>query len=235
MEFKYKLRRFFRNIGIDSLMTYVAASMAIIFVGDLFTGGMLSPFLAFSRDAILQGEIWRLVTFLVLPQTGSAVWIVLSVYYYYWIGRELEQEWGSHNLTLYFLLGAILLIGVGMFAGYTNVSFLYFSMFLVYAHLNPRHIFRMFMIIPIEARWLALIDTIFMLGSFFSALRLYPFAPELALSSMLSIVVAFLVFGIFFGKDYFGRIANKFRHRDFYREMRRNRIKVSRNERKDDE
>ncbi|MBP1547654.1 MAG: hypothetical protein J6A37_13805, partial [Oscillospiraceae bacterium] len=116
MEFKYKLRRFFRNIGIDSLMTYVAASMAIIFVGDLFTGGMLSPFLAFSRDAILQGEIWRLVTFLVLPQTGSAVWIVLSVYYYYWIGRELEQEWGSHNLTLYFLLGAILLIGVGMFA-----------------------------------------------------------------------------------------------------------------------
>ena len=235
MEFKYKLKRFFRNIAIENLMTYIAASMAIIFVGDLFTNGMMSQFLSFNRAAILEGQVWRLITFLMLPQVGSPIWIVFSVYFYYFIGKETENEWGSHNLTMYFLLGAVLLIISGFVTGYTDVSYLYFSLFLVYAHLNPHHQFMMFMIIPIEARWMALIDVIFMLSGFLKAFMLYPILPSLALSHQLSVIVAFLVYGIFFGKDHFGGLANRFRHRDFYREMRRNKIKMSRNERDDDE
>ncbi|MGN1105215.1 MAG: rhomboid family intramembrane serine protease [Huintestinicola sp.] len=235
MEFKYKLKRFFRNIAIENLMTYIAASMAIIFVGDLFTDGMLSMYLTFDRAAILEGQVWRLITFLMLPDTSSPIWIVFSIYFYYFIGKETENEWGSHNLTMYFLLGAVLLIISGFVTGYTGASYLYFSLFLVYAHLNPHHQFMMFMIIPIEARWMALIDVIFMLSGFFKAFILYPIAPNLALAHQLSVVVAFLVYGIYFGKDHFGGLVNKLKHRDFYREMKRNRIKMSRNERDDDE
>lgn len=235
MEFKYKLKRFFRNIAIENLMTYIAASMAIIFVGDLFTDGMLSMYLTFDRAAILEGQVWRLITFLMIPDTDSPIWIVFSVYFYYFIGKETENEWGSHNLTMYFLLGAVLLIISGFVTGYTGASYLYFSLFLVYAHLNPHHQFMMFMIIPIEARWMALIDVIFMLSGFFKAFILYPIAPNLALAHQLSVVVAFLVYGIYFGKDHFGGLVNKLKHRDFYREMKRNRIKMSRNERDDDE
>lgn len=235
MEFKYKLKRFFRNIAIENLMTYIAASMAIIFVGDLFTNGMMSQFLSFNRAAILEGQVWRLITFLMLPQVGSPIWIVFSIYFYYFIGKETENEWGSHNLTMYFLLGAVLLIISGFVTGYTDVSYLYFSLFLVYAHLNPHHRFMMFMIIPIEARWMALIDVIFMLSGFLKAFMLYPILPNLALAHQLSVIVAFLVYGIYFGKDHFGGLVNKFKHRDFYREMKRNKIKMSRNERDDDE
>ncbi|MBP0958009.1 MAG: hypothetical protein J5997_11675 [Oscillospiraceae bacterium] len=235
MEFKYKLKRFFRNIAIENLMTYIAASMAIIFVGDLFTNGMMSQFLSFNRAAILEGQVWRLITFLMLPQVGSPIWIVFSVYFYYFIGKETENEWGSHNLTMYFLLGAVLLIISGFATGYTDVSYLYFSLFLVYAHLNPHHQFMMFMIIPIEARWMALIDVIFMLSGFLKAFMLYPILPNLALAHQLSVIVAFLVYGIYFGKDHFGGLVNRFKHRDFYREMKRNKIKMSRNERDDDE
>ena len=235
MDIKYKIKRFFRNISIENLMTYIAASMAIIFVGDLFTNSMLSSFLSFDRDAILQGQVWRLITFLMLPQTGSPIWRVFSVYFFWFIGRETENQWGSHNLTMYFLTGAVLLIASGFATGYTNASFLYFSLFLVYAHLNPHHQFLMFMVIPIEARWMALIDAVYMLSNFVKAFMLYAYAPRLAAALQLSVGAAFLTYFIFFGKDHLGGIVNKFRHRDFYREMKQKKIKVTKNKGDGDE
>ncbi|MBQ5333744.1 MAG: hypothetical protein J6K92_10910 [Oscillospiraceae bacterium] len=234
MNFSYKIKRFFRNIALENLMTYIAASMAIIFVGDLFTEGMLSSFLSFNRAAILEGQVWRIITFLMLPQTGDPLWIVFSVYFYYMIGKAVENEWGSHNLTMYFLLGAVLLLISGFVTGYTNASYLYFSLFLVFAHLNPHHRFMMFFVIPIEAKWLALIDAVFMVWGFVQAFQYYFIMPMFALGFQLSVFIAFLVYLIFFGKDHFGRFINRFKHRDFYREMRQNQIKMSRNERDED-
>ncbi|WP_455526440.1 hypothetical protein [Huintestinicola sp.] len=235
MDLKYKIKRFFRNISIENLMTYIAASMAIIFVGDLFTDGMMSSFLSFNRDAILQGQVWRLITFLMLPQSSSPIWIVFSIYFYWFIGKQTENQWGSHNLTMYFLTGAVLLIASGFATGYTNASYLYFSLFLVYAHLNPYHSLLMFMVIPIEARWMALIDAIFMLADFARAFTFYAYSPKLAAALQLSVAVAFLTYFIFFGKDHFGGIVNKFRHRDFYREMKQKKIKVTKNKDKNNE
>ena len=209
--------------------------MAIIFVGDLFTQGMLSAFLSFDKAAILEGQVWRVITFLMLPQTGSPIWIVFSVYFYYFIGKAVENEWGSHNLTMYFLLGAALLIISGFVTGYADASYLYFSLFLVFAHLNPHHRFMMFMLIPIEAKWMAVIDAVFMLLSFVQAFPLYPFYPMKALGFQLSVLIAFLVYLIFFGKDHFGHLINRYKHRDFYREMKRSRIKMSGNERDEDD
>ena len=216
-------------------MTYIAASMAIIFVGDLFTDGMMSSFLSFNRDAILQGQVWRLITFLMLPQSSSPIWIVFSIYFYWFIGKETENQWGSHILTMYFLTGAVLLIASGFATGYTNASFLYFSLFLVYAHLNPYHQFLMFMVIPIEARWMALIDAVYMLSDFARAFTFYAYSPKLAAALQLSVAVAFLTYFIFFGKDHFGGIVNRFKHRDFYREMKQKKIKVTKNKDKNNE
>ncbi|MCI7767348.1 MAG: hypothetical protein MSJ26_05110 [Oscillospiraceae bacterium] len=235
MNFSYKLKRFFRNIALENLMTYIAASMAIIFVGDLFTEGMLSSFLSFNRAAILEGQVWRVITFLMIPQTGSPIWIVFSVYFYYFIGKAVENEWGSHNLTMYFLAGAALLIISGFVTGYTDASYLYFSLFLVFAHLNPHHQFLMFMVIPIEAKWMALIDAIFMIWEFVGAFQYYLYLPKFALGLQLSVVIAFLVYLIFFGKDHFGHFVNRYKHRDFYREMKQSRIKMSGKERDEDD
>ena len=98
MNFSYKVKRFFRNFEIENLMTYIAASMAIVFVGDMLTNGLMSSYLSFSRSAILEGQVWRLLTFLFIPQTNSVVWIIFSVYFYYITGKETEMAWGAHNL-----------------------------------------------------------------------------------------------------------------------------------------
>ncbi len=170
-----------------------------------------------------------------LPQSSSPIWIVFSIYFYWFIGKETENQWGSHNLTMYFLTGAVLLIVSGFATGYTNASYFYFSLFLVYAHLNPYHSLLMFMVIPIEARWMALIDAIFMLADFARAFTFYAYSPKFAAAMQLSVAVAFLTYFIFFGKDHFIGIVNKFKHRDFYREMKQRKIKVTKNKDKNNE
>ena len=235
MDLKFKIRRFFRNFSIENLMTYVAATMAIIFVGDLFTDYQLSSWLSFNRDAILDGQIWRIFTFLVMPQTNEIVWIAVSVYFYYLIGQDVENSWGSHNLTLYFLTGSALLIAVGFATGYSHSHYLYFSLFLVHAHLHPRDVIRLFMLIPLEAKWIAVIDAVYMLYKFFQAFQLYLLGyVQIALGIQLSVLAAFATFFIFFGKEYFSRLSNKWKHRNFFAEMRRNNIQVNHRDKDDD-
>ncbi len=230
-----KIKRFLRRIEIENLMTYVAVTMVIVFAGDLATESMLSNALSFNAEAILRGEVWRIITFLFIPQSSSPVWIVFSAYFYYAIGRGVENAWGSHNLTMYFLTGWLMLIIVGFVTGYTSCSYLYFSLFLVYAALNPYHQFYIFMIIPVQARWMAAIDAVFMIFSFLSAFPLYRYGmAKYALSLQLSVVVPFAVYFIFFGGKYITRITNRWKHREFLHEMKRKNIRGKRGGRNDD-
>lgn len=232
----YKIKRYFRNIAVENLMTYVAASMAIIFVGDLFTQGRLLPLLMFNRAAILEGQAWRLITFLLVPQTTEVFWIVLSVYFYWFLGRDIEDSWGSHNLTMYFLLGAAMLIGIGFLTGFASSEYLYFSMFLVYAYLHPNMEIRLFMIIPLAAKWIALIDIVFMLYGFAESFEYYFMgAVSYAAGIQLSIIASFVCFAVFFGKTYIERFKNKRRHKDFISVMKRKNIEVTRHNEDDDD
>lgn len=238
MNFIYKVKRFFRNIEIENLMTYIAISMAVIFVGDMATDYQISEFLSFNRELILQGQVWRIITFLLLPQTSSPFWIFFSVMFYYSTGKAVEQAWGSHNLTMYFLTGSALLIAAGFATGYAYNSYLYFSIFLCYAYIYPHNQIRILFTIPIEVRWLALIDIVFMLYSFISSFTYYFMGDAyitFALGIQLSILAPFVTFAIFFGKNYVKRFLHRFRHRHFIHEMKRNKIRVRRNEKNDDE
>lgn len=225
MNFSYKIKRFFRNFAIENLMTYIAASMAIIFIGDLLTEGLMSTYLTFNRAAILHGQIWRIFTFLMLPQTDSVIWIAISVYFYYITGKETEMAWGARNLTLYFLTGSALLIGVGFLVGSASSSYLLFSLFLVYARLYPDMEIRLFAILPIQAKWIALIDIVFMIGAFADGFKYYAMGlTRVGLGIQLSVIAAFATYFIFFGKDYIDGIRNRRRHKEF---LERSKIRVT--------
>ena len=65
------------RFGISNLMLYIVIGQVAVFILDLFFRGMLSSYwLPFSRDLILHGQVWRLVTFIFLPSdswNGSGV------------------------------------------------------------------------------------------------------------------------------------------------------------------
>ena len=61
--FAYSHPRF----GIPNLMKVLVAAMAVVFVLDLFSNGYATYMLYFNAPLILQGELWRLVTWMFLP------------------------------------------------------------------------------------------------------------------------------------------------------------------------
>lgn len=214
MNFKYKLRRFINRLDLPGLMTYLVITMAIILVGDMASGYMISQTFGFYRSAVLSGQVWRIITFMALPTNYSPVWAVISLMFYYGIGRDLEMAWGSRNVTHYLLLGTVFTVIAGFISGYTENTYLLMSLFFAYAMIMPDNIFMIFFVIPCKAKWLAIADAVFMAVSFIVG------------AGRWSIIAAVAVFTVFFGGDFIRPLINKWKHRDFFREMRRSRIKV---------
>ena len=94
------------KLGIPGLMKYVVILQGVVYLLDIFSNGYLSLLLMFSPQAILHGQVWRLFTFLFLPlDSRNAVFFLLSLYFYWFIGSTLEREWGSVKFTVFYAVG----------------------------------------------------------------------------------------------------------------------------------
>jgi len=165
-------------------MLYIVIISAVVFV---IGGNGFINFLAFSPVLILRGELWRLVTWVFLPFSGGGIFFVaIALYLYYFIGSTLEREWGTTKFTVYYILGILMNVLYGFIMWfavgvYVNIVpyFLNLSMFFAFATLFPDFVLRLFFVIPVKVKWLALINcgffafsvvSGFLAGMFFSAL-----------------------------------------------------------------
>ena len=159
--FCYKHPRF----GIPSLMKYIVILQAVVYVMDIFSHGTLSALLMFYPPAILQGQVWRVFTFLLLPlDSGNTLFFVLSLYFYWFIGNILEREWGNVKFTVFYLAGFLLTLLAGAAASllgwwiYLDMFYVNMSMFFAFATLYPDMQVLFFFIIPVKVKWLAWLD-----------------------------------------------------------------------------
>ncbi|MCI8551973.1 MAG: rhomboid family intramembrane serine protease [Lawsonibacter sp.] len=148
-------------------MLYIAIGNIAIYLIDLFSlGGLpLVSMLSFNRYAIFHGQIWRLVSFVFISESGdlfmrgSGVFFVLiSAYFYWWIGSLLEREWGTTKFTVFYLGGVVLNILYGLFTGYASMAYVNLSMFFAFATLYPEMEILLFMILPVKVKWIGWID-----------------------------------------------------------------------------
>lgn len=162
--FCYKHPRF----GIPNLMlVIVIGTLAVWLFGAMDRTGMLEYYLYFNAGAVLHGEIWRLITFVFIPQSGG-IWLLLFLYFYYFIGSTLEREWGSGRFTIYYLMGMLLTIVYGFITYFVDGSsylltsnYINLSMFFAFATLYPDNRVLLFYIIPIKIKWLAIVDALY--------------------------------------------------------------------------
>jgi membrane associated rhomboid family serine protease len=154
------------NFGVPRLMLYLVACNVVVYLLDMFSNYTLTPLLYFSRYYILHGQVWRLITFLIVPGNQSILWFAISMYFYWFIGTNLEQEWGAGKFTIYYATGALMAIICGMITGYASVTYLNLSLFLAFATLYPNLQFLVFFIIPVKAKWLAWLDGAILILSF---------------------------------------------------------------------
>ena len=86
------------RLGIPGLMRYIVIGNVLVYLLDMFSKSgyaMGTGLLGFSANAILQGQVWRLVTFFFVPASSRNIFFFLvTLYFYYFIGNALENEWG---------------------------------------------------------------------------------------------------------------------------------------------
>ena len=107
MNWFQKLERKFGRYAIHNLMYYI-----IILYGAGILISVLSPqmyysYLSLDMSKIFQGQIWRLVTFLMQPPDNNLLLSLIMLYCYYMMGRTLEQTWGAFRFNLYYLIGVL--------------------------------------------------------------------------------------------------------------------------------
>ena len=72
------------RLGVPNLMMYVVLGNLLVYVMDMFSRGTFSALLTFHRGAILQGQIWRFLTFVFVPEHfSSPLFLALALYFYY--------------------------------------------------------------------------------------------------------------------------------------------------------
>ena len=165
-----------RGFGVPRLMLVVVLISAVVFI---IGGTGLFNFLAFRPDLILRGEVWRLITWIFLPLSNNLFFVAIALYFYYMIGSTLEREWGAGKFTIYYISGILLNILYGFilwFATRTMVyifpNYLNLSMFFAFATLFPDFTVRLFFIIPIKVKWLALFNAVYFLYAIVSGIWL---------------------------------------------------------------
>ena len=164
------------RFGIGGLMKYLIIGNAVVWLISLMdTTGTVVYYLALNPRMVLQGQIWRLVTFALIPRSSS-FWALIFLYFYYFIGTALEREWGSAKFNVYLFSGMIFTI-VYVFLIYfitgrsmsVGADYIYLSMFFSFATYYPEMQVLLFFFIPIKIKWLAILDAAFFVISIFTS------------------------------------------------------------------
>ena len=184
------------NFGIPNLMKYIVIGNVMVYFLDLFSRGYASWMLSFSSPLILQGQLWRVLSFIFVPTGGGFVlWFVMTTLFYYYIGNALERQWGTTRFTVFYGLGILLNIIMGFVMGSTSMYYINMSMFFSFATLYPEMQVLLYGILPLKVKWLAWLD---------AALFLFDIIRYLMLGAWgyaLIPVVAILNYFLFFWDD----------------------------------
>ena len=156
------------NFGIPNLMKYIVIGNVMVYFLDLFSRGYASWMLSFSKPLILQGQLWRVLSFIFVPTSGGFVlWFVMTTLFYYYIGNALERQWGTTRFTVFYGLGVLLNIIMGFVMGGTSMYYINMSMFFAFATLYPEMQVLLMGILPIKVKWLAWLDAAMSAFDFF--------------------------------------------------------------------
>ncbi len=191
------------NFGIPGLMLYIAIGNAAVYLLDMFTGGLATNYLFFHPALVAQGQIWRIFTFVFIPQSGydpnsmfSLLWFAMSTFFYYWLGTALERQWGTARFSVFYGLGILLNLLAGtIFSTSISMYYVNMSLFFSFATLYPDMQVLLYGIIPLKVKWLAWFDAAFFAVTILRLLT--SGTPVLALFPVLAI----LNYLIFFWED----------------------------------
>ena len=166
-----KLERRYGNLGIpyliNGLMIGQLAAGLIVLLFDWKFASMIS----LSRISVLQGQIWRVISFVFIPFSGGSILsVVLGIYFTWFVGTALEREWGDFRYTVYLLSGVLGTVLGCLLTGVTASTYcLSLSLLLAFAMLYPEVQLLLFFVIPIRVKYFGVFAAVLWVFSFLGA------------------------------------------------------------------
>lgn len=149
---------------------------------------------------MLDGEVYRLLSFLIMPPGDAIIWAFFFWYMFYLMGTALEAFWGTFRFNIFLLTGYLATIAVSFITPDSMVGngFLQGSVFLAFAYLNPDFKILLAFIFPVKIKWFALLTwAFFVLTIVFGGWH-----------QRLNAIAGTLNFFLFFGSEVYSRIAS---------------------------
>jgi hypothetical protein len=145
----------------------------------LLIGQVVSYVLVYARPELVsyfhltgrqffQGQIWRLATILFAPVSESMFFVIFVWYFFYLFGTALENQWGSFRYLIYISIAYLAMIVFSLFFPDIQVTntYIYTTLFLAFAQLNPNFQLLLFFIIPVKVKWLGYFAWFGLIASF---------------------------------------------------------------------
>lgn len=185
-----KLERKYGRYAIPNLSLVIIGAYVLGYVLELTAGNAIG-LLYLDPDLILKGQVWRLISWILVPPFSLNMFTLINLFFFYTIGRTLERMWGDFRYNIYIFTGIIaVVIGVflvyffGRFTGlfgaslwgienyskmlgiYVTTYYINISVLLAFAMTIPDVQILFMFIIPLKMKWLAYIEGVILLLDF---------------------------------------------------------------------
>lgn len=202
----------FGKYAISNLSLILILCYVVGYVIELVNINFLM-YLTLDPYAILHGQIWRILTWIIIPPSSLDPFTIIMLLFYYNIGTSLERTWGTYRYNVY-LLSGILFTVIGSFvwlavqfflAGgsttglafvsravstYFSTYYINMSIFLAFAATFPQVQVLLMFIIPVKVKWLGILYGLVLVYDFLFAAGGFVTRIVIA-SSLLNFVIFF--------------------------------------------
>ena len=198
-----KLERKFGRFGIPHLTNYILVCYVIGYLLSMTKTSLIS-YLYLEPGLILQGQIWRLITWVLVPGMSNILFVLIMLMFYYSLGTTLERTWGTFRYTLYIfsgllftVIGAFLLYfiegGYVLFAGMFSTYYISMSILLAFAVSYPDMRVLLYFVIPIKMKWMAFVYVAMIGYDIFNYVRMGVWQMAVPIvASLLNFIIFFL-------------------------------------------
>lgn len=177
-----------KNLPAIIIGMYAAGYLIYVLMPELLMYLTLNPY------QILHGQVWRIVTWILVPPSSLDIFTVIMLYFYFSVGRTLEYTWGAFRFNVYILsgilftvLGAFILYFMGH-SGYFSTYYINMSILLAFTVTYPDMEVLLYFLIPIKMKYMGLLYGFFIALSFVQG----------SWADRISIVMSLLNFFLFF-------------------------------------
>jgi len=169
-----------RDRGVPYLIQALAIANAFTFIVSQ-ASSQFAETLIFNLDAVLQGDIWRVITFAFVPVGQNTLFLIFFLLFSFRVGRALENSLGILKVNLYVLFGIIasllvsaagqqlaaylpsaMYLSVGVVTELAGTShFLFMSFMFAYGTVAPDDPIMFMLFIPAKAWHMAVLSMVF--------------------------------------------------------------------------